>query len=87
MFIQGQQVDRLPPNRRPVNTVFQRYALFPHKTVLNVAFSLTLKHVPRAEQQERVAEMLRLAASPASKTAPRRNCQAGRPSASRWPGR
>lgn len=65
VFIHGQQVDRLPPNRRPVNTVFQRYALFPHKSVFdNVAFSLALQRVPRAEQRERVADMLRLVRLP-----------------------
>lgn len=65
VFIHGQQVDRLPPNRRTVNTVFQRYALFPHKTVFdNVAFSLALQRVPRAEQRDRVADMLRLVRLP-----------------------
>jgi spermidine/putrescine ABC transporter ATP-binding subunit len=63
--IHGTTVDRLPPNRRPVNTVFQRYALFPHKTVFeNIAFPLTLRHVPREEQRARVAEMLHLVRLP-----------------------
>jgi spermidine/putrescine ABC transporter ATP-binding subunit len=65
VFIHGQRVDRLPPNRRPVNTVFQRYALFPHKSVFeNIAFSLALRRVPREEQRERVADMLRLVRLP-----------------------
>jgi spermidine/putrescine transport system ATP-binding protein len=63
--IHGARVDRLPPNRRPVNTVFQRYALFPHKTIFeNIAFPLALQRVPRAEQRERVAEMLDLVRLP-----------------------
>jgi spermidine/putrescine transport system ATP-binding protein len=65
VFIHGQRVDRLPPNRRPVNTVFQRYALFPHKSVFeNIAFPLALRRVPRQEQRDRVAEMLHLVRLP-----------------------
>jgi ABC-type Fe3+/spermidine/putrescine transport system ATPase subunit len=63
--IHGQRVDRLPPNKRPVNTVFQRYALFPHKTVFeNVAFPLVLRGATREEQQDRVAAMLDLVRLP-----------------------
>jgi spermidine/putrescine transport system ATP-binding protein len=59
--INGVDVLSLPPNRRQVNTVFQNYALFPHLTVFeNVAFSLRLKHVPRAELEDRVLKNLRL---------------------------
>jgi spermidine/putrescine transport system ATP-binding protein len=59
--IHGQRVDGLPPNRRPVNTVFQRYALFPHKSVFeNIAFPLALRGVPLREQRERVRAMLDL---------------------------
>src|SRR5581483_4423390 len=48
VLVHGRRVDRLPPNRRPVNMVFQRYALFPHKTVFeNVAFPLELQRVSR----------------------------------------
>src|SRR6266581_3043916 len=51
----------LPANRRPVNMVFQQYALFPHMSVYdNVAFGLKVKRVPRAEHSERVQEMLRV---------------------------
>ncbi len=65
VIIHGQRVDGLPPNRRPVNTVFQRYALFPHKTVLeNIAFPLALRRVGMAEQRARVAEMLDLVRLP-----------------------
>ena len=59
--IQGRQVNHLPPYRRPVNTVFQNYALFPHMTVAqNVAYGLMIKKVPRPERNERVAEALAL---------------------------
>jgi spermidine/putrescine transport system ATP-binding protein len=50
-----------PPNRRPVNTVFQSYALFPHLTVAqNIAFGLDMKKVPRDEIARRVAEVVEL---------------------------
>lgn len=63
--IHGQRVDRLPPNKRPINTVFQRYALFPHKTVFeNVAFPLVLRGAPHEEQRARVAAMLELVRLP-----------------------
>lgn len=63
--IRGQCVDRLPPNKRPVNTVFQRYALFPHKTVFeNVAFPLVLRGASREDQRDRVAAMLDLVRLP-----------------------
>jgi spermidine/putrescine transport system ATP-binding protein len=59
--VQGVVVDGLPPNKRDVNTVFQRYALFPHRTVAeNVAFPLEVQRVPKAERRERVREMLEL---------------------------
>ncbi|MDB9313661.1 ABC transporter ATP-binding protein [Spirulina sp. CS-785/01] len=53
--IQGQPMNRVPAYRRPVNTVFQGYALFNHLTVAeNIAFGLRLKKLPRAEIQQRV---------------------------------
>ena len=65
VIIHGQAVDRLPPNKRPVNMVFQRYALFPHKSVLeNIAFPLELRGVPKRERAERVGEMLELVRLP-----------------------
>jgi spermidine/putrescine transport system ATP-binding protein len=61
ILIRGQRVDRLPPHRRPVNTVFQSYALFPHMTVRdNVGFGLKMARVPRAQAGERVREALAL---------------------------
>jgi spermidine/putrescine transport system ATP-binding protein len=57
----GMALDGLPPHRRPVNTVFQSYAVFPHMTVAeNVAFALEMQKRPRAEIAARVEEMLAL---------------------------
>ncbi len=54
-------VTETPPHRRPVNTVFQSYALFPHLTVeQNVGFGLRFKPVERAEGRQRVSEILEL---------------------------
>ena len=67
--IHGQRMDGLPPNRRPVNTVFQRYALFPHKTVFeNIAFPLALRRLPAAQQREAVRRMLDLVRLPGIET-------------------
>ncbi|BBL73299.1 spermidine/putrescine ABC transporter ATP-binding protein PotA [Methylomagnum ishizawai] len=57
--LDGGCVNALPPHRRPVNTVFQSYALFPHMTVFdNVAFGLRMAKTPRADIPPRVAEAL-----------------------------
>lgn len=59
--IAGRDVTRVPAHRRPVNTVFQSYALFPHLDVFeNVAFGLREDRRPRAEIRNRVAEMIEL---------------------------
>jgi spermidine/putrescine transport system ATP-binding protein len=63
--IQGRSMNDVPPYRRPVNTVFQNYALFPHLTVAqNVAFGLAVRGVPRAEREHRVGEALDLVRLP-----------------------
>ena len=47
ILLNGQDITNLPPNKRPINTVFQRYALFPHLNIYdNIAFGLKLKKVP-----------------------------------------
>jgi putrescine transport system ATP-binding protein len=59
VVLDGTDIGSMPPHRRPVNTVFQSYALFPHMTVAaNIAFGL--RHLDRAAAAARVAEMLAL---------------------------
>ena len=61
VWIRDRRVDRLPPHQRPVNTVFQSYALFPHMTVRdNVGFGLKMARVPRGEAQSRIRDALEL---------------------------
>jgi spermidine/putrescine transport system ATP-binding protein len=61
ILLDGQDITYLPPNKRPVNTVFQSYALFPHLTVAqNVAFGLQMLGKPAAEVKETTARMLAL---------------------------
>jgi len=61
VFIQGKPVSKVPPNLRPVNTVFQNYALFPHLSVArNVGFGLEVQGVPRPEREQRVREALEM---------------------------
>ncbi|MCE7986512.1 MAG: ABC transporter ATP-binding protein [Caldilinea sp. CFX5] len=65
IYLHGQEVSRLPPYERDVNTVFQNYALFPHLTVgENIAYSLMVRKVPKPERERRVAEMLDLVRLP-----------------------
>lgn len=65
IYIYGQPVAGIPPYQRPVNTVFQNYALFPHMTIAeNVAFGLQMKHVAKAEITRRVGEALELVRLP-----------------------
>ena len=59
--LNGQDISRLPPNRRPINTVFQNYALFPHMSVANnIAFGLEMLGKPKAEIRDTVEKMLQL---------------------------
>lgn len=59
ILLDGQEVGGLPPYRRPFNTVFQDYALFPHLTVAeNVAYGLTVRRLPRREVRARTAQAL-----------------------------
>ena len=59
VLIEGRSMQSVPPNRRPVNLVFQTYALFPHITVFdNVAFGLEMRLVRRAELRSRVSAAL-----------------------------
>jgi putative spermidine/putrescine transport system ATP-binding protein len=61
IYLYGQDVSKLPPYERDVNTVFQDYALFPHMTVgQNVGYGLMIRKTPRVERERRVAEMLEM---------------------------
>src|SRR5690606_23681549 len=61
ILLHGRDIAPLPPFKRPVNTVFQSYALFPHMTVAeNIAFGLQMLGKPKEEIRERVNEMLEL---------------------------
>ena len=61
ILLYGEDIAGLPPFKRPVNTVFQSYALFPHMSVAeNIGFGLEMLGKPKAEIGARVAEMLRL---------------------------
>jgi spermidine/putrescine transport system ATP-binding protein len=65
ILIEGEAMGDRPPYRRPVNTVFQNYALFPHMTVAqNVGYGLEMARVPKAERQQRVAEALAMVRLP-----------------------
>lgn len=61
IILDGQDITQLPPYERPINMMFQSYALFPHMTVRqNIAFGLKQDKVPKAEIEERVSKMLDL---------------------------
>ena len=61
IVLEGRDIVGLAPYERPINMMFQSYALFPHLTVWdNVAFGLRRDHLPKAEIEERVARMLDL---------------------------
>ena len=59
IFLHGNEISQLPPYQRPVNTVFQNYALFPHMTVAeNISFALEMLEKPKAEIDSTVNDML-----------------------------
>ncbi|AQW70454.1 polyamine ABC transporter ATP-binding protein [Pseudomonas fulva] len=61
IFLDGVDITDMPPYERPINMMFQSYALFPHMTVAqNIAFGLQQDRLPKAEVDARVAEMLKL---------------------------
>ncbi|MEG1448584.1 MAG: ABC transporter ATP-binding protein, partial [Oscillospiraceae bacterium] len=61
VFFDGKKINGVPPHKRNVNTVFQRYALFPHMNVYdNVAFGLKLKKMDKKEIEKKVSRMLEL---------------------------
>ncbi|MBE6903758.1 MAG: polyamine ABC transporter ATP-binding protein [Ruminococcaceae bacterium] len=61
IFFEGEKINGMPPHKRNVNTVFQKYALFPHLNVYeNVAFGLRLKKMPEAQIKQKVTQMLNI---------------------------
>ena len=61
IYLDGEDITDMPPYERPINMMFQCYALFPHMTVAqNIAFGLQQDKIPKAELDARVAEMLKL---------------------------
>ncbi|MCR5524000.1 MAG: ABC transporter ATP-binding protein [Clostridia bacterium] len=59
VIFEGKKINSIPPHKRHVNTIFQRYALFPHLNVYeNVAFGLRIKKMPEKQIKEKVEEML-----------------------------
>lgn len=61
ILLDGKDISKLPPNKRPINTVFQRYALFPHLNIFdNVAFGLKLKKLPKDEINKKVKKALEI---------------------------
>ena len=61
ILLDGQNIAQLPPNKRPINTVFQRYALFPHMNIYeNIAFGLKLKKMPADEIAKKVSHVLEM---------------------------
>ena len=63
VLFEGKDLNEIPPYERPVNTVFQKYALFPHMNVYeNIAFGLKIKKVSKNEIDKKVSEMLKLVA-------------------------
>ncbi|MGI3171122.1 ABC transporter ATP-binding protein [Pseudooceanicola sp. C21-150M6] len=61
ILLNGEDISHLPPNRRPVNLMFQSYALFPHMTVAqNIAYGLEMERLPKAEIRARVDDMLHI---------------------------
>jgi spermidine/putrescine transport system ATP-binding protein len=65
VLIHGKPMGQTPPFQRPVNTVFQNYALFPHMTIgENVGFGLEMKRTPKSDIQKRVSEALAMVRLP-----------------------
>ena len=74
VLFDGVRINDVPPYQRQINTVFQKYALFPHLNVYeNIAFGLRMQKLPEAEIKERVMEML--------ETGSRKGCEHRRPEA------
>ena len=61
ILMNGTDIAKVPPYKREINTVFQKYALFPHLNVFdNIAFGLRIKKTPKEEIEKKVEAMLKL---------------------------
>ena len=61
ILLNGKDIAHLPPNKRPINTVFQRYALFPHMNIYdNIAFGLKIKKMSKSEISRKVKKVLEM---------------------------
>ena len=61
ILLNGEDITKLPPNKRPINTVFQRYALFPYLNIFdNIAFGLKLRKLPKDEITRKVKKVLEM---------------------------
>lgn len=61
ILLHGEDITKLPPNERPINTVFQKYALFPYLNIYdNIAFGLKMKKLPKDEIQKKVRRVLEI---------------------------
>ncbi|MCR4897091.1 MAG: polyamine ABC transporter ATP-binding protein [Lachnospiraceae bacterium] len=61
ILLDGKDISQLPPNKRPINTVFQRYALFPHMNIYdNIAFGLKLQKLPQEKIRQKVQHVLEM---------------------------
>ena len=61
ILLNGVDISKLPPNKRPINTVFQRYALFPHMNIYeNIAYGLKIKKLPKEEIDKKVKHVLEM---------------------------
>lgn len=61
ILLNGEDITKIPANKRPINTVFQRYALFPHMNIFdNIAFGLKLKKLPQDEIRRKVKRVLEI---------------------------
>ena len=61
VIVGGQDISMIPPNKRPLNTVFQKYALFPHMNIAeNIAFGLKIKNKPKSYIDDKIKYALKL---------------------------
>lgn len=71
ILLGGKDISKLPPNERPINTVFQKYALFPYLNIYdNIAFGLKLKKLPKDVIDEKVRHVLDVVESGGFERAP-----------------